>query len=209
VAVVQLALIEHNSSGTPRRRLGLLAPANFRYHPAQPEPSGQPDTFGTPSATNAAARGAPIVVLADEQDENLANWLLREGAQDVLLKPELECVPLARSLRYAIERQRKFETLRASPFLDELTGVLTPQAFFTMPGIPFSFRPYNHSVLLAASVRDLRAFGEDARRPGNTGAGFHPGRGIAATSFSSSRAGRQTGPVPFRPDLGRNDRDGR
>jgi len=58
-------------------------------------------------ATNAAARGAPIVVLADEQDENLANWLLREGAQDVLLKPELECVPLARSLRYAIERQRK------------------------------------------------------------------------------------------------------
>ena len=81
--------------------------------------------------TNAASKGAPIVVLADEPDENLANWLLREGAQDVLLKRELECAPLARSLRYAIERQRKIETLRASPFLDELTGALTEQEFQT------------------------------------------------------------------------------
>jgi PleD family two-component response regulator len=106
-------------------------------------------------ATNAAARGAPIVVLVDEQDENLANWLLREGAQDVLLKPELECVPLARSLRYAIERQRKIETLRASPFLDELTGVLTSQAFFTMAGHSVQLSAHNRSVLLAASVEIL------------------------------------------------------
>jgi len=73
----------------------------------------------------------------------------------VLLKPELECVPLARSLRYAIERQRKFETLRASPFLDELTGVLTPQAFFTMARHSVQLSAYNHSVLLAASVEIL------------------------------------------------------
>ena len=103
-------------------------------------------------ATNAAARGAPIVVLADDQDENLANWLLREGAQDVLLKPELECVPLARSLRYAIERQRKIETLRASPFLDELTSVLTSQAFFTMVGHSVQLSANNRLVLLAASL---------------------------------------------------------
>jgi DNA-binding NarL/FixJ family response regulator len=53
------------------------------------------------------ARGVPIVVLADDADENLANRLLREGAQDVLVKPELECAPLARSIRYAVERQRR------------------------------------------------------------------------------------------------------
>jgi DNA-binding NarL/FixJ family response regulator len=53
------------------------------------------------------ARGVPIVVLADEADENLAHRLLREGAQDILVKPELECAPLARSIRYAIERQRR------------------------------------------------------------------------------------------------------
>ncbi len=53
------------------------------------------------------ANGIPVVVLADEADENLAHRLLREGAQDVLVKPELECALLARSIRYAIERQRR------------------------------------------------------------------------------------------------------
>jgi len=58
-------------------------------------------------ARSATAHEVPIVVLADEADENLAHRLLREGAQDVLVKPELECALLARSIRYAIERQRR------------------------------------------------------------------------------------------------------
>jgi len=81
---------------------------------------------------NAAARGAPIVILADEEDENLARRLLREGAQDVLLKSELDCAPLARSLRYAIERQLRTKALRSSPFIDDLTGTLTHQSFLTI-----------------------------------------------------------------------------
>jgi DNA-binding NarL/FixJ family response regulator len=115
--------------------------------------------------TNAAAEGAPIVVLADAQDDNLANWLLREGAQDVLLKSELECAPLARSLRYAIERQRKIQTLRASPFLDELTGALTAQAFFTMAGHSAQLSRHHRPVLLAASVEisDLSEKTQDDR----------------------------------------------
>jgi PleD family two-component response regulator len=119
-------------------------------------------------ATNAAARGAPIVVLADDQDENLANWLLREGAQDVLLKAELECVPLARSLRYAIERQRKIQGLRASPFLDELTGVLTPQAFFTMAGQAVQLSAHCRSVPLSGLVElsELSQLTQDDREVG-------------------------------------------
>jgi DNA-binding response OmpR family regulator len=62
----------------------------------------------------ANAGGAPIVVLADQADENLAHRLLREGAQDVLVKPELECTALARSIRYAIERQRRARPMHAS-----------------------------------------------------------------------------------------------
>jgi PleD family two-component response regulator len=102
--------------------------------------------------TNAAARGAPIVVLADEEDDNLANWLLREGAQDVLLKSELDCAPLARSLRFAIERQRKIETLRASPFLDDLTGALTSQAFLTIAEHSVQLSRQTRSALLAGSL---------------------------------------------------------
>lgn len=75
------------------------------------------------------ARGAPILALADEADESLATRLIREGAQDVLVKPELECAPLARAVRYAIERQRRAECERESAFTDPLTGVLSRSAF--------------------------------------------------------------------------------
>lgn len=50
---------------------------------------------------------APVIVLLDEEDENLAHLLLREGAQEIVLKPQIECATLARSVRYAIERQRR------------------------------------------------------------------------------------------------------
>jgi CheY-like chemotaxis protein len=81
---------------------------------------------------NACARETPIIVLADEEDQHLTNQLLREGAQDVLLKSELESVPLARSLRYAIERQRRAAMIGASPFADSLTGALTGPGFVTI-----------------------------------------------------------------------------
>ncbi len=81
---------------------------------------------------SASAGDVPIVVLLDQADENLANRLLREGAQDVLEKSELECAPLARSIRYAIERQRRGRTARAFAFVDPLTGVLTRDAFLNI-----------------------------------------------------------------------------
>jgi PleD family two-component response regulator len=75
---------------------------------------------------------APVLVLADEPDEYLANQLLRAGAQDILVKAELECAPLARSIQYGIERQRLVNAARASAFVDNLTGVLTRDAFLTV-----------------------------------------------------------------------------
>lgn len=87
------------------------------------------DTFLDVSAS---ASGVPILVLADEADEYLANRLLREGAQDVLVKLELECASLARAIRYAIERQRREKAARSSAFVDPLTGVLTRDAFINV-----------------------------------------------------------------------------
>jgi DNA-binding NarL/FixJ family response regulator len=78
------------------------------------------DTF---LEAHAMAQGAPIIVLADEEDENLANRLIRSGADDVLLKSELECSLLARSIRYAVERQRRsLEDQVPGP---DVTGVLS------------------------------------------------------------------------------------
>jgi PleD family two-component response regulator len=81
---------------------------------------------------NACAGCTPVLVMADEPDEHLANRLLREGAQDVLVKSELECAPLSRAIRYAIERQRRLCAAQSSAFVDHLTGVLTRDAFLTV-----------------------------------------------------------------------------
>jgi PleD family two-component response regulator len=107
------------------------------------------DTF---LEANACARGTPIVVLADEEDENLANRLLREGAQDVVLKSELECVPLARSLRYAIERQRRNKAPGNSPWVDDLTRTLTRQGFVAIADRYAQLATGSHIDLLLAMV---------------------------------------------------------
>jgi DNA-binding NarL/FixJ family response regulator len=57
------------------------------------------------------ARSIPILVLADEDDARLAANLLREGAQDVLLKASLDAAPLAIAIGNAIERQRHVNSL--------------------------------------------------------------------------------------------------
>jgi DNA-binding NarL/FixJ family response regulator len=75
------------------------------------------------------AGSAPIIVLADEDDPATAQRLIREGAQDVLVKSELECAQLARSIRHAIERQRRAIGLESSWFLDQLTGAYNRRGF--------------------------------------------------------------------------------
>jgi DNA-binding response OmpR family regulator len=101
----------------------------------------------------ACAGSVPVLILADEPDENLANRLLREGAQDFLVKAELDCVPFARAIRYSIERQRWASAARASAFVDQLTGVLTRDAFLHVA----SCRGTVESVALAEISADLQA----------------------------------------------------
>jgi GGDEF domain-containing protein len=85
-----------------------------------PDSSNLLDTF---FRVQAAAAGATVVVLCDEDDPTLATQLVREGAQDVIVKSELECVPLARAIRHGIERSRRLASLHKSVLLDPLTGV--------------------------------------------------------------------------------------
>jgi DNA-binding NarL/FixJ family response regulator len=101
---------------------------------------------------NDGACGAPIIILADEDDPNLAHLLLREGAQDVLLKSEMETAPFARSLRYALERQRAVAMLAPSRFDDNLTATATRPYFLCLGAHYVQFGRLTSFPLLLASV---------------------------------------------------------
>ncbi|MBD2731667.1 hybrid sensor histidine kinase/response regulator [Nostoc sp. FACHB-892] len=58
------------------------------------------------------APSIPIVVLTNTNDEELAIEAVRQGAQDYLVKRQVNVDVLVRSLRYAIERKQVLESLR-------------------------------------------------------------------------------------------------
>jgi len=69
------------------------------------------DTFGR---VHEQAPEMPIVVLTGVMDETVAFEAVKGGAQDYLIKGQVDSDLLARAIRYAIERERAEEALRAS-----------------------------------------------------------------------------------------------
>jgi signal transduction histidine kinase len=69
---------------------------------------GLPDAEGLAAIrrARAAAPNIPLVVLTGMDDEALAALSLQEGAQDYLIKGQIETRGLLRALRYATERKR-------------------------------------------------------------------------------------------------------
>jgi DNA-binding NarL/FixJ family response regulator len=74
----------------------------------------------------------PVVLLLDNEDPALAEQLLREGAQEYLLKRELDCAPLARAIRNAVNRHRLLTAARSVAMADLLTRLLSRNAFLLL-----------------------------------------------------------------------------
>jgi diguanylate cyclase (GGDEF)-like protein/PAS domain S-box-containing protein len=74
---------------------------------------GLPDAEGLDAVrrAHAAAPRVPLVVLTGLDDESLAAEALQEGAQDYLIKGQIDTRGLRRSLRYAMERKAIEEAL--------------------------------------------------------------------------------------------------
>jgi DNA-binding response OmpR family regulator len=74
---------------------------------------GLPDAQGLEAVRrcSAAAPHVPLVVLTGLDDEALAGQVLHEGAQEHLIKGQIETRGLMRALRYAVERKISEETL--------------------------------------------------------------------------------------------------
>jgi diguanylate cyclase (GGDEF)-like protein len=93
---------------------------------------GLPDAQGLEAIrrAHAAAPGTPLVVLTGLDDESVAVQALQQGAQDYLIKGQIETRGLRRALCYAIERKKMEGTALAMALLmahsaehDFLTGL--------------------------------------------------------------------------------------
>ncbi|HEY3227915.1 MAG TPA: PAS domain S-box protein [Roseiflexaceae bacterium] len=75
-----------------------------------------PDAHGLDTfiKVHAHAAGVPIIVLTGSDNETLAMQALQAGAQDYLVKGQLDGNILVRSIRYAIERARTLAALQHS-----------------------------------------------------------------------------------------------
>jgi hypothetical protein len=92
-----------------------------------------PDCFGleTFTRTRDAAPDVPIIVLSGRDDEALAIQTVHEGAQDYLVKSQVDRWLLVRSMRYAIERKRAEEALaKERDLLHTLLNNLPDRIYF-------------------------------------------------------------------------------
>jgi diguanylate cyclase (GGDEF)-like protein len=80
------------------------------------------------------ALDVPIVVLTGRTDEVLAVQAVHEGAQDYLIKGQVDARLLARSINYAIERKRAEVELAHQAMHDALTGLPNRALFYDRLG---------------------------------------------------------------------------
>ncbi len=90
-----------------------------------------PDRQGLPTfrRLQSLAPNVPVVLLLGQGDDSLGLRLVREGAQDFLIRKHIDCEPLAHALRTAVERQKPTIASDASRLRDTLTGLPTVGSF--------------------------------------------------------------------------------
>jgi PleD family two-component response regulator len=88
------------------------------FNPDLPDASG----FRTFTLLRETAPDVALIALVGAGDESLGRRMLREGAQDYIVKDEVDCRPLARALLNAIERQRFQRCARLLSAIDLETG---------------------------------------------------------------------------------------
>ncbi|HEY4365428.1 MAG TPA: diguanylate cyclase [Bryobacteraceae bacterium] len=83
-------------------------------------------------AVQAAAPEIPVILLVNALDESMAVKLMREGAQDFLVKKHIDCVPLRHAMRNAVARQHLLNAAQAAALTDALTGLPNRAGFLAL-----------------------------------------------------------------------------
>ncbi len=79
--------------------------------------------FETFRRSREVAPAVPVVLLLGAGDEALGVRIVREGAQDFVIRGQIDCAPLAHALRNAVERERLVAAEHTVRFIDPLTGL--------------------------------------------------------------------------------------
>lgn len=122
----------------------------------QRKDSVREDTF---HLVESHAPDVPVILLVDKEEDALTGRLMRDGAEDYLLKREVDCAPLAHALRNAVLRHRLLSATRASSLTDSLTGLANRAAFLSMAARDrkLAERLRRRWLLLVAEPRNLTA----------------------------------------------------
>jgi two-component system cell cycle response regulator len=131
-----------------------------------------PDSQGlkTFSLLRSRAQNIPILLLTGLPDEELAIQAVREGAQDYLVKDQVDGNLLVRAVNYAIERQRLVAQLEKAreeaqrlTLIDDLTGLYNRRGFFTLSEQQWKLadRKNRKLVLLYCDLDNLKSINDN------------------------------------------------
>jgi len=108
----------------------------------------------------ASAPDTPIVLLAPAADEPFALSLLRQGAQDYLLIEDLDCWPMMRALRCAMQRHKVARARQSLALHDELTHLYNERGFRHLAQRDAQLAA-RHGMHLALALTTLSAASDD------------------------------------------------
>jgi diguanylate cyclase (GGDEF)-like protein len=100
----------------------------------------------------------PVILMTATNDEQFALKAIQDGAQDFLVKGEVDAKLLFRAIRYAIERHQMQSELRSLSLTDELTGLYNRRGFSTLASqhLKLARRTGQSFLIVFADLDDLK-----------------------------------------------------
>jgi two-component system cell cycle response regulator len=156
-----------------------------------------PDSTGleTFDRIRAQSPDVPIVILTGQQDIEAAREALRRGAQDYLVKGQLEGNLLLHAVHYSAERHAVRQELEELSLRDPLTGLYNRRGFTLLAeqSLRLAKRNGRESVLLLADVDGLKAINDAHGHLGGDEALCAVARSFAAAMRDSDIISRLAG----------------
>lgn len=109
----------------------------------------------------------PIIVLTDSDNESLAVEAVQKGAQDYLVKSNLDGKLIVRAIRFAVIRHHTLAEFRALAIVDELTGLHNRRGFVSLgeQQLKLARRSKKEIILMFADLDGLKTINDQLGHP--------------------------------------------